>query len=270
LLLIVSCAGHSASTSVDSPGGPGSDAAVDAVPHAPALSCGAGISYCEDFEGYDGAIADGAQIGPWTAVVAALPITVDSVKPHSGTKSLHIMAPAHINCGAGGMPCHAYLDQKNASGVVPGDDMYGRAMVFYSNTGGSNLPIGVHSWFFSSGGHSNETNGSVSMNMGGGGNKLQLNYSPGDVSFDDGTITAGHWHCIQWRWDASGSPPADTAKVWIDGTVAITIPASKGWKFATPWDSLNLGFTHYQTLNNSVEIFIDDFALGSAMIPCLP
>jgi hypothetical protein len=146
--------------------------------------------------------------------------------------------------------------------------MFGRAMVYYSNTGGNGLPLNVHSWIFSASGTSTTLAAAVSMNMGGGGARLQLNYSPGDVSVPGGTVTAGQWHCVQWEYDGSGTPPKNEAKVWIDGAQAIDVPASKGWNFATPWNNFNFGFTHYQVLPNPVDVFLDEFALGDAMIPC--
>jgi hypothetical protein len=56
--------------------------------------------------------------------------------------------------------------------------------------------------------------------------------------------------------------------VWVDGTVAVNVPASQGWDFATPWNSFELGFTHYQTLANGVDVYLDEFALDGAMVPC--
>ncbi len=56
--------------------------------------------------------------------------------------------------------------------------------------------------------------------------------------------------------------------MWVDGTVAVNVPASQGWDFATPWNSFELGFTHYQTLANGVDVYLDEFALDGAMVPC--
>jgi hypothetical protein len=226
-----------------------------------------GFVYCDDFESYGGMVANGAPLGPWTASVGGTGVVmqVDSVNPHHGSKSLHITVPA-------GMNSHGTLNQKATGGLIPGNNMYGRAMVYYSNTGGNGLPIGVHSWVFNSSGTSTADNGGVTMNMGGGGMKLQLNYHPPapatEQSVQGGMITAGQWHCVQWQYDGSGSSPANAAKVWIDGTLAVDVPASKGWAFATPWDSFDFGFTHYQTLANGVDVFLDEFALDQAMIPC--
>lgn len=83
-------------------------------------------------------------------------------------------------------------------------------------------------------------------------------------------MTAGAWHCVQWQYDGSGSPPADTAKMWVDGTVAVDVPASVGWKMATPWTTMMFGFTHFQTTTNPVDVFLDDFAVDGAMIDCPP
>jgi hypothetical protein len=299
-IVLASCAGSSNPSSMDSGPGDASDNPADGAPENPdagasvepdsalldsaiqdgALPDGAmidagsppvscpGLAYCDDFERYGGAITDGESLGPWKASVAALTMTIDTVKPYRGTQSLHITMPGSVNCGTGGVPCHAVLNQRNAAGLVMGNNMFGRAMVFYSNTSGNGLPIGVHSWIFSASGMSSATAGAVSMNMGGGGAKLQLNYSPGDQSVQGGTMTAGTWHCVQWEYDGSGSPPRNQAKVSIDGTLAISIPATEGWNAATPWNNFNFGFTHYQTLANPVEVFLDEFALSDAMIPC--
>lgn len=83
-----------------------------------------------------------------------------------------------------------------------------------------------------------------------------------------GLVTTGAWHCIQWQYDGAGTPAADLANVWIDGTEAVGVDAGKGWKFATPWTLFDFGFTHYQTLTNPVDVFLDDFALGPTKIDC--
>jgi hypothetical protein len=54
----------------------------------------------------------------------------------------------------------------------------------------------------------------------------------------------------------------------LELALAVEAPATEGWDFATPWTSFDFGFTHYQTLANGVEVFLDDFALDGAMIPC--
>jgi hypothetical protein len=242
------------------------------------VSC-TGYKYCENFEAYNGPVANNSPLGPWMATLTGdgAMMTVDSVKPYSGSKALHITQPQGTNC-------RGTLNQKAAGGLVPGNDVFGRAMVFYSDMGGNNLPsnsdggtdmgfglpIGVHSWIFNSSGTAD--GGGVTMNMGGGGMQLQLNYHPPapllEQSMKGGTITAGQWHCIQWQYDGSGNPPANSAKVWIDGAPAVTVTAAKGWQFPLPWNSFDFGFTHYQSLLNPIDVYLDDFALNDTMVPC--
>jgi hypothetical protein len=252
--------GGATSSSSSGSGGSTSDGGTSA-------SCN-GIRYCDDFESYTtGAVANNMALGPWKASVAGVMMTVDGVKPYGGKKSLHIVAPT-------GAAAHGTLNQTVTAGLVPGNDVFGRAMVFYSNTGGNGLPLNVHSWIFNAAGTSTAAMGMVTMNMGGGGAKLQLNYHPPapgtEQSVQGGMITAGTWHCIQWQYNGSGTPVADDAKVWVDGTLAVEAMQSKGWSFATPWTSFDFGFTHYQTLANGVDVYLDDFGLNETMIPCPP
>ena len=252
---------------VDSGGG--KDSGGGATDSGAPPSC-TGLAYCEDFEGYTGAITNAMALGPWKASVSttATIFAVDTVKPHTGTKSLHISVPA-------GAAAHGTLNQTKAAGLVTGNNLFGRAMVFYSDQGGNGLPLAVHSWLFNGSGmglSADASTGPVTMNMGGGGAKMQLNYHPvlpaTEQSMQGGTMTTGVWHCVQWQYDGAGTPPADTAKVWVDGTVAVDVPKAKGWALATPWTSMDFGFTHYQTLAAGVDIYLDDFAVSDAMVAC--
>jgi hypothetical protein len=274
--LVAACSQHPADSTVDAAradSGTGSETTVDAPPvvaDAPGSGAAcAGLAYCDDFDGYGTVtLTNGETLGPWAVAVSAVTMTIDSVNAYDGGNSLHITMPAGVNSHTGGTPTHGLLSQGATAGLVTGNDLYGRAMIYYSNTGENNLPLSVHSWFFEASGTSTKLAASASLNLGGGGAKLQLNYAPGDLSVQGGTMTAGAWHCVQWQYDGAGTTPANVAKVWIDGTVALDILASQGWSFATPWDAFSFGFTHYQTLANPVEVFLDDFALDGAMIPC--
>jgi hypothetical protein len=295
LVLALGCSGdNSSSTLPDTGVGPASDtgspvpdasddSTTDAAPpptdsaadvadaSTDAASCN-GLVYCDDFESYGGAITTGQTVGPWKATVTGtLTMGVDTVRPYQGSKSLHITVPA-------GASVRGTLNQTAASGLVTGNNLFGRAMVYYGDTGadagdaGYGLALGVHSWIFNAAGSSTVADGGVTMNMGGGGAKLQLNYHPPppltEKSVQGGTMTAGAWHCVQWEYNGSGSPPTDDGKVWVDGTLAVEAPASEGWNFATPWSTFDFGFTHYQTLTNPVDIYLDTFALDGAMVGC--
>ncbi len=252
----------------------GNDAASDAGSDASTV-CGS-YAYCDDFESYEGgAIANNAVLGPWKATITGMGVkfAVDTVKPYGGTKSLHVSVPSNAGEDAG-TAARGSLNQAAAGGLVAGNNVFGRAMVFYSNADGNDLPLGVHSWLFNSAGDSAIADGGVNMNMGGGGAKMQLNYHPPapltEQSVQGGAITAGAWHCVQWEYDGSGAPPNDVGKVWVDGTLAVNVMKTEGWNFATPWNTFDFGFTHYEILANSVDVYLDDFALDGAMVPCPP
>jgi hypothetical protein len=287
--------GADTSTPVDS-------AVVDAAPDAAdaaatPVSC-AGYLYCDDFESYpdSGTIANNTKLGPWTTGVGGktdagqtIAMGVDTVRPFSGSYALHLTAPAGES---------TYGQLQRAAGGDAGDiggNLYGRAMVYFSGAplpGGSapltdastyGLPSGVHSWLFASSGHSPELDASVSANIIVGNPKFALNYSPGDYgpgsTPDAGPVTTGAWHCLQWQYDGSDASPDDVMNVWFDGLQVVHTDRSmeysnnnfpvKTWlKMASDWNSLTFGFTHYQTMENPVDVYLDDFAVNDAMVPC--
>ena len=226
--------------------------------------------FCEEFEDYSGGVTNGMVLGPWTASVggAGTTVAVDALNPWGGTKALHVTIPYG---GADGGSARGTLNQKRDGGLVMGNDLFGRAEIFYADTGSNGLPLAVHSWIFNASGKDPD-GGSVTMNLGGGGAKLQINYHPPapltEQSVQGGVMTTGTWHCLQWQYDGSGTPTDDVAMLWIDGSPAVTVPASKGWGFPVPWTSFDFGFTHYQTLPNSVEIFLDHLAIDGQRVPC--
>lgn len=83
-------------------------------------------------------------------------------------------------------------------------------------------------------------------------------------------VDAGAWHCVQWEYRAPGAADGgvNEARVGLDGTKAIEVMTSKGWDMSRPWNNFDLGFNHYQTLNNRIDMSIDDFALADHAIDC--
>ena len=132
------------------------------------------------------------------------------------------------------------------------------------------MPFNSHTWVFTASGY-NAEGGTEGINLQYGEARLGQTPTVG-INFSDpigihgGTVTAGGWHCLQWQLD--GSTPSDVAHFWLDGTNVATGSAMTGWSFPVPCNQFTLGFTHLQTLPNPVEVFLDDFALGGAMIPC--
>jgi hypothetical protein len=232
------------------------------------------MAFCDTFESYgDVTIANNQKLGPWTATVQGAATTkIDTVKPYGGARSLHVTVPTN-DAGARGTLHQAAATVGGA--LVTGNNLFGRAMVYYSNTGGNDVPNGVHSWIFSSAGNSTAAGGSVNMNVANGGTSYFLNYHfapppPGkEASATGGKPTAGAWHCMQWEYNGSGTPSADEGKIWVDGAQIVDAKApAEVWPFATPWTDFDFGFTHYQTTKNGVDVYLDDFALNGTMVAC--
>jgi len=250
-----------------------------AVPPTSTADTGTGITdsgstkkllYSEDFESYGGAVTNGTKLGPWSASLSGATMTVDGTQSFSGTKALHVTTTL-----PDGGPSHGTLHQAPDGGIIPGNDVHGRVMVYYSNATGFGLPLAVHSWLFSTSGPSWEDGGkSVNTNMGGGGTKLQLNHhfiDGTEKSMQGGTITAGTWHCIQWELDGSGSPVHDENRVWLDGALVIdAVAPQNSWPSGVPWRTFDFGFNHYQGLaqGDFVDVWLDDFALDNEPIAC--
>jgi hypothetical protein len=242
-------------------------------------------AYCEDFDEYDaGAITNGEALGPWVATFqgAQTTMTVSDGGGYGGSKALRVTI--HYVPDGGSM--RATLNQHtDGGGALVGSNLFGRAEIFYATDNDAGLPIGVHSWIFNAAGKVLD-GGNTSMNMGGGGDKAQLNYQypklpdggiyllpdggaefPTEDSAQGGTITTGAWHCLQWQYDGT---PNNYGNVWIDGTAAITVndPTVENWIVSDAYDSFDFGFTHYQALTNGIDIYLDNFALDGKMIPC--
>ena len=269
-------AGFDAGSDVDAGADAGSDAGSDVDAGSDAGSGACPYAFCEDFDSLDaGVITNGMLVGPWKASVSG-PMTVmqiDSENAHSGNHALHVTMVGEQATDAG-LPSRATLNRHTSGGapLVAGNDMFGRAEIFFSDAGTSGLAYGTHSWMFSSLG-TKPDGGTSNINLGGGGQKLQFNYHAfadgGEQSVQGGLVTAGAWHCLQWELNGSGgASPADIAKVWIDGTLAVDVEMKPGWAFPSAWTTFDFGFNHYQVLHNPVDVYLDDFALNGAMIPC--
>ena len=247
---------------------------VDAGSDAHAEPSCAGLAYCENFESYPASttpIANNTTIGPWKATTnGAAVMTIDSVHPFGGTKALHITVP-NLDTGASGL-----LNLTKAAGLVTGNNLFGRAMVYYTKSATDDKPNGVHSWIFQGIGTSTASGKIMSLNLANNGTSYFLNYhgdstSSAESSKNGGTPAAGKWVCMQWQYNSSGAPPADDAKVWADGALVLeATKAAQSWNLATPFSTMQFGFTHYQKLSNAIDVYLDDFAVDTAMIACPP
>lgn len=76
---------------------------------------------------------------------------------------------------------------------------------------------------------------------------------------------------MQWEYNSSGAGAVDDAKVWADGVLIIdslVAPGVENWQIANPVTTMQLGWVHYPQTSEAIDLYIDDFALNNAMIPC--
>lgn len=289
-VLFLGCAGSSNPDGGSPQDAGGGTPPVDAGPgDAGNLSVACPYTYCDNFDEYDaGPITNGELLGPWVATFQGTRTTmnVDPSGGYGGTQALRVTITYVDNDGG---TVRATLNQKvTDGGSLVGPDLFGRAEIFYADVADGGLPLGVHSWVFNASGKIPD-GGATSMNMGGGGNKLQLNYQyppvpkyadggslrysdggayPTESSQQGGAMTTGTWHCLQWEYNGS---PNNMGNVWIDGTPAITVnnpTPVENWVISQGYTSFDFGFNHYQQLSNGIDVYLDNFALDSAMIPC--
>lgn len=251
------------SSSPTDSGSPIEDAGSDARPEPDCT----GLFFCENFEEYDDAstLANNQMLGAWKVQSTGLgTMKVDDTNPYGGTRSLHITIPV-VDAGSS----TSTLDQSNNAGLVGSNDLWGRAMVWYKNK-----PNG-HTWVFQGQGASTASGKTMTLNLANQGSSYFLNYhgdttSGTESSQSGGTPVAGAWTCLQWEYNGSGTTNASEAKVWADGTLIIDSKAApvQSWDLADPFTSFQLGFVHYPNTTEVIDMYIDDFALGSAKIPC--
>ncbi len=224
-------------------------------------------AYCENFDEYKpGLIENTHAFGPWLPAINGPSTQVDSDHAKSSPNALHITSLAK----AGGF---ATLNQVNGFGLVPGNDLFGRVEVFYSNAvtdAGTDGLAGTHAWFFRASGDlpdggTLELDVSAADTLGAHTNQPGL----GNPFISGGMMTAGAWHCVQWQFAGSGSASGNVVNVWLDGALVANVPATKDWIFPTPWNSFDLGFS-FVNVSHPVEVYLDDFALDGEMIPCPP
>jgi hypothetical protein len=190
-------------------------------------------------------------------------MAIDSIRSYGGHQALHITFPASQ---AGGT-----MQQNTPSGVTPGNNIYGRLMFYFAQDGldgGTNLPFGVHSHFFTTRGLYGDAGTTMEVALG---SAIGFNYWPPGTfeRFVGGPIgTTNAWHCLQWALDTSGDPPENHARMWVDGTLIVNVPPRLGWVWAQPWNLFTLGFQTFQPTTNAIDVSIDSFAMSNEMVPC--
>jgi hypothetical protein len=224
-------------------GGSGGSAPPDAGMGQPdgAVSSGMGCTgvtskICDDFEGAKGDYTAGAGI------------TVDTTKPHSGTKSLHFNKPGN----------GSYL---RYSKQFPMNSMHGRLMFFMAKT-----PTTTSHWNWLV-----SKNSKTEWSIGGQYGKFELVCDPPDNGLDSNTaFPEGKWVCLQWQFSYDPAGGKTTFVTKIDGTTVdkgmVMGPKGNDWQ-AGPFEELKIGWEIFGS-GAAPEFWVDDLAFGDQPIAC--
>jgi hypothetical protein len=221
-----------------------SDVAVDGG--TPTLPSCAGTILCDNFEAYAG--KPGA---PWMVSNAApgSSLVVDTTKPYSGQKSVHVTSGGGGNGGDD-------MTMRTTMGLpAPGNHVFGRMMMFLKGPwpmthirvmGMPNPTPAPQGYVIDA--HTSWSLEALVDNGGNGGNA---------------PIVTDKWVCVEWEFNAP-SGGAVTTHLWISGTEVL--PAPVGFPHV---DMLEL-WVGYTTalISPPTEMWVDDVALSTTRIGC--
>jgi hypothetical protein len=236
---------------------------------------GVTAAFCDDFEKQ----AEGkAPAGEFTVDTGgSATMTVETSKPYSGTKSVHI----HVPKGAGGSNDPTAQMHFTKQFPIPANDVHGRAMVFLTkNPNGTGNPNIHWDLLWTSAGNKQYVLGSMYNDSAKAGAFMPV-YQPPDDSIDTSTPwPEGSWDCIQWQFRYGGTG-GDLLEIKSNGKVvdlgdktASGDPINGGnipsWP-AGAWEDLVFGYVHYSRGTPiDVDIWFDDLAFGGQEIACPP
>jgi hypothetical protein len=251
----------------------GGEVAVDRpAGEAAAANCVPGALLCEDFESYG---PGAAGLSPaWTTDTTGGTIQVDTTKPFSGGKGLHVTAPPNTSS------LLQIIKQGAPLFPVPNNTFYGRMMMWLTQ-----MPTGaVH---FNTVQANGLTPGSAQIAKYAYGAmyaRLMAGYTVRPTETALPTVDCGKsgptgypeksWVCAEWKFDG----PNNEMHYWLNGQAQTGVDVVKvgGGCTGTPaggvWQSpvfnkLMLGW-YGQPFNATIELWIDDVVVGTERIGC--
>jgi hypothetical protein len=258
-------------------GGSGGVAAAGSAGSAPAAGalCPEGSLFCDDFE--DDVV--GGLGMPWRSSTNAATVAVDEVQAFSGSKAVHVNAPQAGTYHRG----YFALDQGSSAGIFPAvaQEMYGRTMVYLGV-----LPNADAHWTFIQGeGLAADASHNALYRFGGqhqNGAQLMANYETTQgVSTDcwDHSATlmpVAEWACVEWHFTVA----TNDMQFWLNGTEVSDMHVTQqgegcigdalGQQWIAPpaFQSLYLGWEHYQQAANPIDVWMDDVVVDTKRVGC--
>ena len=164
--------------------------------------------------------------------------TVGTDQAHSGTHSLHIVAPNTSNS--------AFITETK---TFPAADFWGRAWMRFSG------PNGGHQMYI----YVNFPGDQLRLLNRLGSDSIQVNFQKSDQFYSSKTtVPQTTWFCYEWHVTTSATT------IYKDGTQLTDIKAPG----ITGGTSLSLGFQRFATATAAADLWIDDVAVGPSQIGC--
>ena len=257
-------------TTVDAGDGPA------ATPDGTAASCPPGALVCEDFEKYATGAATTVLAPAWMTDTTGGTVTVDTSKPHAGSKSVHFTSTAGAS--------NVLQIWKKGAPLFPVKDnvFYGRVMMWLSRqpTGG------VHFNTVQANGLLPGSTQVAKYAYGAMYERLMAGYTIRDV--ETGPTTAdcgksptnapgyplGKWVCAEWKFDGAN----DEMHYWFDGVAQTSVdvvktdrscvmpPPQYRWQ-APVFDKVMLGWFS-QVFPMPIDLWMDDIVIATERIGC--
>jgi len=244
--------GSAGSGATSGDAGPGGAADGGPVP------CGNAI-VCDDFESY----VLGGGFGAWRQNGTSGTLAVDQTHAFSGKQSAHFL----INAGANR---RVQLERSGAP-LFPAmnNTFWGRVMLWAKDLPGMSDTENKNVHYDVIQGSGADPGEYRVAGMGG----VLLNYEPHDCYYGtQKVIPQNRWACWEWLFDGT----RNVIEFYIDGQLQARVE-SKGQGCVdgtdSVWDAptfsrLRMGFVNYQSKAGTTDLWMDDFAAGSARIGC--
>ena len=164
--------------------------------------------------------------------------TVGTDQAHSGTHSLHIVAPNTSNS--------AFITETK---TFPAADFWGRAWMRFSG------PNGGHQMYI----YVNFPGDQLRLLNRLGSDSIQVNFQKSDQFYSSKTtVPQTTWFCYEWHVTTSATT------IYKDGTQLTDIKAPG----ITGGTQFGIGFQRFATASAAADLWIDDVAIGTAQIGC--
>lgn len=222
---------------------------------------------CDDFEA--ATVGDAPQ-APWSTSLSGGTAAIDATRAYSGTQAVKLTTQA-------GSSKRALITVGAPSLPLPGNVVFGRMMFWLEAPPGNTTHWNNVDASGTIPGDSTQAHYRYGGQYDG---KMMANYDSSPKKSDcwrhsKTVIPSQRWACFEWEFDG----PDNTMHAWLDGEPLsdITIvekgdgcinhDLSDKW-LAPTFQSIALGWQHYQNLSNSVTMWLDDVAIDDQRIGC--